>query len=264
MDNQPLVNYTITPSFARVVKMQIWLSAFNILLNITSISILIAEDIKQSYPFSYIIYIGISLNIIESIIWQFRIRNLEFIIMKFARELGELKLSEDVVIVWHQLFYDQHFRIRNYKQFMKFVRLCLRCIYYINIRTFSIFFNILSLIVILSTISIMKFYTQIDKDRIFCLSEAYFCYAIQLIMLIIFGIHSLFRYILRRRFIKKYTTGLFEHPECPICLQFYNKGEEIRILRCHEVHHFHRHCLQKWQLIQQFCPICRREIAGSF
>ena len=28
--------------------------------------------------------------------------------MKYARDLGELKLIEDVVIVWHQLFYGIH------------------------------------------------------------------------------------------------------------------------------------------------------------
>jgi hypothetical protein len=46
-----------------------------------------------------------------------------------------------------------------------------------------------------------------------------------------------------------------EDLECIICLENLKEGEEIRLLDCR--HSFHRICIDKWLVLQRFCPYCR-------
>ncbi|KAL2895312.1 NEP1-interacting protein-like 1 [Bienertia sinuspersici] len=48
---------------------------------------------------------------------------------------------------------------------------------------------------------------------------------------------------------------------CPICLQELEAGQCVGclVLCCH---HFHKHCIDKWLLVNNSCPICRRHING--
>ena len=46
-----------------------------------------------------------------------------------------------------------------------------------------------------------------------------------------------------------------EEQECIICLEIVKEGEEIRELECR--HTFHKICIDKWLVLQRFCPYCR-------
>lgn len=46
-----------------------------------------------------------------------------------------------------------------------------------------------------------------------------------------------------------------EDSECTICLETLIEGEEIRVLDCN--HTFHKICIDKWLILQRYCPYCR-------
>ena len=46
-----------------------------------------------------------------------------------------------------------------------------------------------------------------------------------------------------------------EDPECTICLETVNEEEEVRVLECG--HTFHKLCIDKWLILQRYCPYCR-------
>lgn len=48
---------------------------------------------------------------------------------------------------------------------------------------------------------------------------------------------------------------------CQICLDDYESGEKLWIIRC--LHRFHSHCLERWIDAQQKCPICKTVIQDS-
>ncbi len=52
-----------------------------------------------------------------------------------------------------------------------------------------------------------------------------------------------------------YQNGDKEEQECTICLETVIEGEEIRVLECG--HTFHRTCIDKWLVLQRYCPYCR-------
>ena len=52
-----------------------------------------------------------------------------------------------------------------------------------------------------------------------------------------------------------YQKGDKEEPDCTICLETVIEGEEIRVLECG--HTFHRLCIDKWLVLQRYCPYCR-------
>lgn len=61
----------------------------------------------------------------------------------------------------------------------------------------------------------------------------------------------------------KYHDGMFtppDEPMCTICLAQYERGEELRILKCHRPHHFHKPCLDQWLRANNSCPLCRRNV----
>lgn len=45
--------------------------------------------------------------------------------------------------------------------------------------------------------------------------------------------------------------------KCAICLNDYEKGEEVRLLPCGGSHVFHKGCVDDWLRINTSCPICR-------
>jgi len=49
-----------------------------------------------------------------------------------------------------------------------------------------------------------------------------------------------------------------EKPSCPICMQPYNKDDELRILPCS--HEFHIQCIDQWLPVKKMCPLCRHDI----
>lgn len=49
---------------------------------------------------------------------------------------------------------------------------------------------------------------------------------------------------------------------CPICLENFAQGVEIRVMPCH--HKYHRCCLDKWLKIKAVCPICNMNIKDKF
>lgn len=63
-----------------------------------------------------------------------------------------------------------------------------------------------------------------------------------------------------------YDRGLFGegggaryHAECPICLEMFGPGVEIKVLRCG--HAFHTGCLERWLQRKRACALCRQEVA---
>ncbi|CAM9320525.1 unnamed protein product [Heterosigma akashiwo] len=60
--------------------------------------------------------------------------------------------------------------------------------------------------------------------------------------------------------IIKYRPDLpeIEEPTCPICLNEYENGEELRSLPCK--HSFHKKCVDEWLLVNATCPNCRTTI----
>lgn len=51
-------------------------------------------------------------------------------------------------------------------------------------------------------------------------------------------------------------------PRCPICLENFAEGVEIRVMPCR--HKYHRCCLDKWLKIKAVCPICNMNIKDKF
>jgi hypothetical protein len=48
-----------------------------------------------------------------------------------------------------------------------------------------------------------------------------------------------------------------ESPECPICLCEFERGEEMKQLKC--LHAFHTPCIADWLKINRTCPVCRKD-----
>ena len=48
-----------------------------------------------------------------------------------------------------------------------------------------------------------------------------------------------------------------EVTECVICLDYLDKGDDIRVLKCGHV--FHDGCIEEWFMKEVTCPICRDE-----
>lgn len=57
--------------------------------------------------------------------------------------------------------------------------------------------------------------------------------------------------------LQKYTDSL-EFQECPICLDLFFQGDEVRILSCK--HCFHKNCIDSWLVNLLKCPLCRNSV----
>ncbi|NXP04126.1 RN215 protein, partial [Thinocorus orbignyianus] len=52
-----------------------------------------------------------------------------------------------------------------------------------------------------------------------------------------------------------------EIDSCAVCLDQFHKSQWLRVLPCS--HEFHRDCVDPWLLLQQTCPLCKRNILGK-
>ncbi|XP_075625711.1 RING finger protein 215 [Balearica regulorum gibbericeps] len=52
-----------------------------------------------------------------------------------------------------------------------------------------------------------------------------------------------------------------EIDSCAVCLDQFHKSQWLRVLPC--CHEFHRDCVDPWLLLQQTCPLCKRNILGN-
>ncbi|KAM8992796.1 RING finger protein 215 isoform 3-T3 [Ara ararauna] len=52
-----------------------------------------------------------------------------------------------------------------------------------------------------------------------------------------------------------------EIDSCAVCLEQFHKSQWLRVLPC--CHEFHRDCVDPWLLLQQTCPLCKRNILGE-
>merc|ERR1711988_1130788 len=51
-----------------------------------------------------------------------------------------------------------------------------------------------------------------------------------------------------------------DHQQCSICLEDYEEGDDVIVLRC--LHRFHSHCVTSWMLRDKHaaCPMCKRAL----
>ncbi|XP_076853964.1 RING finger protein 215 isoform X3 [Brachyhypopomus gauderio] len=49
---------------------------------------------------------------------------------------------------------------------------------------------------------------------------------------------------------------------CAVCLEQYSNNQCLRVLPC--LHEFHKDCVDRWLLLQQTCPLCKRSVLGNF
>ncbi|NWR41751.1 RN215 protein, partial [Regulus satrapa] len=52
-----------------------------------------------------------------------------------------------------------------------------------------------------------------------------------------------------------------EIDSCAVCLDQFHRSQWLRVLPCS--HEFHRDCVDPWLLLQQTCPLCKRNILGE-
>lgn len=57
-----------------------------------------------------------------------------------------------------------------------------------------------------------------------------------------------------------YTEAL-DLADCPVCLDEFTEGQEVRTLGCK--HSFHKECIDAWLLNALKCPICRKAISDT-
>ncbi|KAA8894319.1 hypothetical protein FN846DRAFT_900949 [Sphaerosporella brunnea] len=58
---------------------------------------------------------------------------------------------------------------------------------------------------------------------------------------------------------KTTEEALSSQKRCPVCMEDFTQGEELRMLPCH--HHFHPDCIDPWLLnVSGSCPLCRIDL----
>ncbi|NXD88175.1 RN215 protein, partial [Halcyon senegalensis] len=60
---------------------------------------------------------------------------------------------------------------------------------------------------------------------------------------------------------KPLRSGACEIDSCAVCLDQFHRSQWLRVLPCS--HEFHRDCVDPWLLLQQTCPLCKRNILGE-
>ena len=63
--------------------------------------------------------------------------------------------------------------------------------------------------------------------------------------------------IIQREYLTPERVGQIT-PECSICIDNFESGQTVWILRCHHV--YHETCLQPWLRLRSTCPMCRENI----
>jgi hypothetical protein len=64
--------------------------------------------------------------------------------------------------------------------------------------------------------------------------------------------------IQQKTFLRTYSSDNYDIHQCPICLEEYNEGTQIRILRCNHI--YHDNCIVSWLKSQGACPYCKQPI----
>ncbi|NXX98944.1 RN215 protein, partial [Centropus bengalensis] len=64
-----------------------------------------------------------------------------------------------------------------------------------------------------------------------------------------------------RRFHPGKATRTCDIDSCAVCLDQFHKSQWLRVLPCS--HEFHRDCVDPWLLLQQTCPLCKRNVLGE-
>jgi len=61
----------------------------------------------------------------------------------------------------------------------------------------------------------------------------------------------------------RFHTGMYpeEDAKCIICLEDYQEGVELRVMRCR--HHFHKSCADGWFRLKPHCPLCQANLDGT-
>ena len=64
----------------------------------------------------------------------------------------------------------------------------------------------------------------------------------------------------------KYDNEMFKNVEeesksCPICLEHFEDGNEVRFLWC--IHRFHKNCVDQWLEKHTTCPICKKDYSEA-
>lgn len=66
---------------------------------------------------------------------------------------------------------------------------------------------------------------------------------------------------LKKHSLIKYQPNIVEgEQECTICMEPYKSGDEVLVLPCSTLHHFHDYCITVWLNVQSTCPNCRKPI----
>ncbi|KAM3130539.1 hypothetical protein pb186bvf_017348 [Paramecium bursaria] len=141
------------------------------------------------------------------------------------------------------------------------------------------FINYAHFIQILMSIVVFIIFLQaslnlINRDQIIEIELQIFCIIIILIDFILNIIKlsyvlrkfKLFHFCMKQNkfyqdgFLQKIIKKDDKELECIICLQQIKKGYYQIILDCHSTHIYHQLCIEKWLLIHEQCPKCKRTI----
>jgi hypothetical protein len=57
--------------------------------------------------------------------------------------------------------------------------------------------------------------------------------------------------------LPKATAGEVRDKDCPVCMERFQEGEEMRKMTCPGSHCFHESCILKWLRVSRLCPMCR-------
>ena len=81
--------------------------------------------------------------------------------------------------------------------------------------------------------------------------------------LISFKIQKKIKKMRRKRKMKKYIKKIkviekISEEICVICQEDFEKKDKCVKLHCN--HYFHKHCIEKWICIKEFCPLCNTQL----
>jgi hypothetical protein len=91
-----------------------------------------------------------------------------------------------------------------------------------------------------------------------------------LVILFIYRVLTICKGLCPRQFISPTTNkrnvtvkkinyeGISE--KCAICLETFNHGETLFRLEC--LHYFHEPCVTEWLIINDTCPLCRKDVVS--
>jgi hypothetical protein len=63
--------------------------------------------------------------------------------------------------------------------------------------------------------------------------------------------------------LPKTTAGEVRDKDCPVCMERFQEGEEMRKMTCPGSHCFHESCILKWLRVSRLCPMCRFALSAE-